>query len=106
MRIGEELGITAVLVAQMVAPAAVFFRRARKNRMIACIADLSGRGKGNGVLGYFPCRRRRFWGSPRVLFQALLAGASTAGGGAVMLLMIFSSVLEKPLTIDMTTAAR
>lgn len=38
--------------------------------------------------------------------QAALSGSGVAGGGAVMLLMNVSSVLEKPLIIDMMTAAR
>jgi hypothetical protein len=45
----------------------------------------------------------------RSLLQAALSGSSAssaASGEAVMLLMIFSSVFEKPLTMDMITAAR
>ena len=77
--------------------------------MTAYIADLSERGKGNGFLENLPCRTRKGDGLAWAYLpaQALFSGSTTVGrGGAVMLLMIFSSVFEKPLTIDMITAAR
>lgn len=57
---------------------------------------LSSRTPG-GISGKIMDRRRG---------QAALSGADVAGGGAVIVLMNVSSVLEKPLIIDMTTAAR
>lgn len=86
--------------------------------MIGCIAVFFAGGKRNGFSGGFPLVRQggrvffpRTRGKTRKSMvsrrgQAALSGSGVAGGGAVMLLMNVSSVLEKPLIIDMMTAAR
>lgn len=100
---GGRLKITAALGAKVEATAVYFFSvMLKKNRMTAYIADLSECGKGD--FRRFPLPLR--WGLGVFVFQALLSGAGSADGGAVMLLMICSLVFEKPLTIDMMTAAR
>ena len=89
-----------------------------KKRMIGYIADFFSGGKRNGCSGDFPWFGRAggvFSAPPGKLSgksmdrrrgQAALSGAGVAGGGAVILLMNVSSVLEKPLIIDMITAAK
>ena len=86
--------------------------------MIGYIVDFFAGGKRNGFSGGFPWfgRGAVFFSAPSAELscksmdsrrgQAALSGSGVAEGGAVILLMNVSSVLEKPLIIDMITAAR